>query len=68
MLDVLLNKKLLMPFIILIVVFAALTFNYYRGYAAGTEAQKLIYERQFREMKKNTSINFCRWKMHRIRL
>ena len=52
MLNFLVNKKLLMPFIIFIVLFAALTFNYYRGYAAGTDAQKLIYERQFREKEK----------------
>lgn len=41
-----------MPVIIFIVIFAALEFNYHRGYAAGTEEQKLIYERQFREKEK----------------
>lgn len=52
MLNFLLSKNMLLPIINIIVVIAALTFNYYRGYAAGTEDQKLIYERQFREKEK----------------
>ena len=52
MLSLLLDKRLLMPLIIFIIVFAALEFQYHRGYAAGTAEEKQKTEKLLQEKEK----------------
>lgn len=57
MLSLLLDKRLLMPLIIFVVVFAALEFNYYRGFNAGSaeekqKTEKLLKEKEAQFLKK----------------
>ena len=40
MLEILMEKKLLFPLILFVAVYAALEFQYHRGYAAGTAEEK----------------------------
>lgn len=57
MLSLLLDRRLLMPLIIFIIVFASLEFQYYRGHAAGTaeekqKTEKLLKEKEAQFLKK----------------
>lgn len=54
MLNFLLSKNMLLPIINIFVVIAALTFNYYRGYAAGTSEEKERQEKVIQELKDKT--------------
>ena len=61
MLSLLLDRRLLMPLIIFVVVFAALEFQYHRGYAAGTAEEKEKQEKMIcRDLNLLTEAGFLR--------
>lgn len=54
MLSLLLDKRLLMPLIIFIIVFAAIEISFYRGHAAGTAKEKERQGKVIQELKDKT--------------